>query len=163
MKKSYTRQETKLNNRHDNFENVNNALSESLKSKQSDRVLTLRAIVSAKKDKEIEKRTQDKKEVTDEDMISILNKMLKQRKESVEMYQKASRQDLVDKENNEIKIIEEFLPQQLSQEEVEKVCNEAISNIGASSLKDMGKVMAVLKEKYLGKMDFSLAGKDIKG
>ena len=144
------------------FENVNNALSESLKSKQSDRVLTLRAIVSAKKDKEIEKRTQDKKEVTDEDMISILNKMLKQRKESVEMYQKASRQDLVDKENSEIKIIEEFLPQQLSKEEVEKVCNEAISNIGASSLKDMGNVMAVLKEKYLGKMDFSLAGKILK-
>ncbi|WP_440695560.1 GatB/YqeY domain-containing protein [Candidatus Pelagibacter sp. HIMB109] len=144
------------------FENVNNALSESLKSKQSDRVLTLRAIVSAKKDKEIEKRTQDKKEVTDEDMISILNKMLKQRKESIEMYQKASRQDLVDKENAEIKIIEEFLPQQFSQEEVEKVCNEAISNIGASSLKDMGKVMAVLKEKYLGKMDFSLAGKILK-
>ncbi|MCI5053705.1 MAG: GatB/YqeY domain-containing protein [Pelagibacteraceae bacterium] len=144
------------------FENVNNALSESLKSKQSGRVLTLRAIVSAKKDKEIEKRTQDKKEVTDEDMISILNKMLKQRKESVEMYQKASRQDLVDKENAEIKIIEEFLPQQLSQEEVEKVCNEAISNTGASSLKDMGKVMAVLKEKYLGKMDFSLAGKILK-
>ena len=144
------------------FENVNNALSESLKSKQSDRVLTLRAIVSAKKDKEIEKRTQDQKDGTDEDMISILNKMLKQRKESVEMYQKASRQDLVDKENTEIKIIEEFLPQQLSQEEVQKVCNEVISNVGASSLKDMGKVMAVLKEKYLGKMDFSLAGKLLK-
>jgi uncharacterized protein YqeY len=144
------------------FENVNNALSDSLKSKQSERVLTLRAIVSAKKDKEIEKRTQDNKEVTDEDMISILNKMLKQRKESVEMYQKASRQDLVDKENAEIKIIEEFLPQQLSQKEIEKVCLEAISNIGASSLKDMGKVMASLKEKYLGKMDFSLAGKILK-
>jgi len=144
------------------FENVNNALSDSLKSKQSERVLTLRAIVSAKKDKEIEKRTQDNKEVTDEDMISILNKMLKQRKESVEMYQKASRQDLVDKENAEIKIIEEFLPQQLNQEEIEKVCLETISNIGASSLKDMGKVMASLKEKYLGKMDFSLAGKILK-
>ena len=144
------------------FENVSKALSDSLKSKQSERVLTLRAIVSAKKDKEIEKRTQDNKQVTDEDMISILNKMLKQRKESVEMYQKASRQDLVDKENAEIKIIEEFLPQQLSQEEIEKVCLEAISNIGASSLKDMGKVMASLKEKYLGKMDFSLAGKILK-
>ena len=85
------------------FENVNKALSEALKNKQSDRVLTLRAIVSAKKDKEIEKRTSDKKEVTNEDMISILNKMLKQRKESVEMYQKAKRQDLVDKENNFLK------------------------------------------------------------
>ena len=103
------------------FEKVNNALSNSLKSKQSERVLTLRAVISAKKDKEIEKRTQQNKEVTDEDMISILNKMLKQRKESVEMYLKANRQDLVDKENNEIKIIEEFLPQQLSSDEVEKI------------------------------------------
>ena len=144
------------------FENVNKALNESLKNKQSDRVLTLRAIISAKKDKEIEKRTQDKKEVTDDDMISILNKMLKQRKESVEMYQKASRQDLVDKENVEINIIKEFLPEQLSSEEVEKVCVEAISNVDASSLKDMGKAMNTLKEKYLGKMDFSLAGKILK-
>ena len=76
MKKSYTRQETKLDNRMSIFENVNKALSESLKNKQSERVLTLRAIVSAKKDKEIEKRTSDKKEVTNDDMISILNKML---------------------------------------------------------------------------------------
>ena len=101
----------------------------------------MRAVISAKKDKEIEKRTQENKEVTDEDMISILNKMLKQRKESVEMYLKANRQDLVDKENNEIKIIKEFLPQQLSSDEVEKICSEAISAIGASSIKDMGKVM----------------------
>ena len=144
------------------FENVNKALTNSLKSKQSDRVLTIRAIVSAKKDKEIEKRTQDKKEVTDEDMISILNKMLKQRKESVEMYLKASRQDLADKENSEIKIIEEFLPNQLNSEEVEKACVEAISESGASSLKDMGKVMQTLKMKYLGTMDFSLAGKILK-
>ena len=144
------------------FENVNKALSESLKNKQSDRVLTLRAIISAKKDKEIEKRTQKTKEVTDEDMIAILNKMLKQRRESVDMYQKASRKDLVDKENLEIKIIEEFLPKQLSEEEVNKACLEAISNAGASSLKDMGKVMGILKEKYLGKIDFSLAGKILK-
>ena len=95
-------------------------------------------------------------------MIAILNKMLKQRRESVDMYQKASRQDLVDKENLEIKIIEEFLPKQLSEEEVNKACLEAISNAGASSLKDMGKVMGILKEKYLGKMDFSLAGKILK-
>ena len=144
------------------FEKVNNALSNSLKSKQSERVLTLRAVISAKKDKEIEKRTQENKEVTDEDMISILNKMLKQRKESVEMYLKANRQDLVDKENNEIKIIEEFLPKQLSSDEVEKICSEAISVVGASSIKDMGKVMQSLKEKYLGQMDFSLAGKILK-
>lgn len=144
------------------FKNVNKALNESLKNKQSDRVLTLRAIVSAKKDKEIEKRTSDKKEVSNEDMISILNKMLKQRNESLEMYHKAERQDLADKENNEIKIIKEFLPQQLSNDEVEKACVEAISKSEASSLKDMGKVMQILKNKHFGRIDFSLAGKILK-
>ena len=144
------------------LDNVNKALSDSMKSKESERVLTLRSIISAKKDKEIEKRTQDKKDITDEDMIAIINKMLKQRKESVEMYSKANRSDLVEKENSEIKILEEFLPQQLSEDEVTKVCDEAIASIGAESLKDMGKVMNKLKEEYLGKMDFSLAGKLLK-
>ena len=144
------------------LDNVNKALSDSMKSKESERVLTLRSIISAKKDKEIEKRTQDKKDITDEDMIAIINKMLKQRKESVEMYSKANRADLVEKENSEIKILEEFLPQQLSEDEVTKVCDEAIASTGAESLKDMGKAMNKLKEKYLGKMDFSLAGKLLK-
>ena len=144
------------------LDNVNKALSVSMKSKESERVLTLRSIISAKKDKEIEKRTQDKKDITDEDMIAIINKMLKQRKESVEMYSKANRTDLVEKENSEIKILEEFLPQQLSQDEVTKVCDEAIASTGAESLKDMGKVMNKLKEEYLGRMDFSLAGKLLK-
>ena len=144
------------------LDNVNKALSDSMKSKESERVLTLRSIISAKKDKEIEKRTQDKKDITDEDMIAIINKMLKQRKESVEMYSKANRADLVEKENSEIKILEEFLPQQLSQDEVTKVCDEAIASTGAESLKDMGKVMNKLKEEYLGRMDFSLAGKLLK-
>ena len=144
------------------LDNVNKALSDSMKSKESERVLTLRSIISAKKDKEIEKRTQDKKDITDEDMIAIINKMLKQRKESVEMYSKANRTDLVEKENSEIKILEEFLPQQLSEDEVTKVCDEAIASTGAESLKDMGKVMNKLKEEYLGRMDFSLAGKLLK-
>ena len=144
------------------LDNVNKALSVSMKSKESERVLTLRSIISAKKDKEIEKRTQDKKDITDEDMIAIINKMLKQRKESVEMYSKANRTDLVEKENSEIKILEEFLPQQLSEDEVTKVCDEAIASTGAESLKDMGKVMNKLKEEYLGRMDFSLAGKLLK-
>ena len=144
------------------LDNVNKALSSSMKSKESERVLTLRTIISAKKDKEIEKRTQDKKDITDEDMISILNKMMKQRKESIEMYSKANRSDLVDKENFEINILEEFLPSQLTEQEIEKVCSEAIASLGASTLKDMGKVMQKLKEQYLGKMDFSLAGKLLK-
>lgn len=144
------------------LDNVNKALSSSMKSKESERVLTLRTIISAKKDKEIEKRTQDKKDITDEDMISILNKMMKQRKESIEMYSKANRSDLVDKENFEINILEEFLPSQLTEQEIEKVCSETIASLGASTLKDMGKVMQKLKEQYLGKMDFSLAGKLLK-
>ena len=144
------------------LDNVNKALSSSMKSKESDRVLTLRTIISAKKDKEIEKRTQDKKDITDEDMISILNKMMKQRKESIEMYSKANRSDLVDKENFEINILEEFLPSQLTEQEIEKVCSETIASLGASTLKDMGKVMQKLKEQHLGKMDFSLAGKLLK-
>ena len=144
------------------LDNVNKALSSSMKSKESDRVLTLRTIISAKKDKEIEKRTQDKKDITDEDMISILNKMMKQRKESIEMYSKANRSDLVDKENFEINILEEFLPSQLTEQEIEKVCSETIASLGASTLKDMGKVMQKLKEQYLGKMDFALAGKLLK-
>ena len=144
------------------LDNVNKALSSSMKSKESERVLTLRTIISAKKDKEIEKRTQDKKDITDEDMISILNKMMKQRKESIEMYSKANRSDLVDKENFEINILEEFLPSQLTEQEIEKVCSETIASLGASTLKDMGKVMQKLKEQYLGKMDFSLAGKILK-
>ena len=144
------------------LDNVNKALSNSMKSKESERVLTLRTIISAKKDKEIEKRTQDKKDITDEDMISILNKMMKQRKESIEMYSKANRSDLVDKENFEINILEEFLPSQLTEQEIEKVCSETIASLGASTLKDMGKVMQKLKEQYLGKMDFALAGKLLK-
>ena len=144
------------------LDNVNKALSSSMKSKESERVLTLRTIISAKKDKEIEKRTQDKKDITDEDMISILNKMMKQRKESIEMYSKANRSDLVDKENFEINILEEFLPSQLTEQEIEKVCSETIASLGASTLKDMGKVMQKLKEQYLGKMDFALAGKLLK-
>ncbi|MEK9959290.1 MAG: GatB/YqeY domain-containing protein [Pelagibacteraceae bacterium] len=144
------------------LENVNKALNDAIKNKDTARTITLRSIISAKKDKEIEKRTQDKKEVTDEDIIGILNKMLKQRKESIEMYQKGSRQDLAEKELLEVKILEEFLPKQMSEQEVLTACDEAIKKVGASSLKDMGKVMQELKKSFLGQMDFSLAGKCLK-
>ena len=141
---------------------IDKSLTDALKNKDQDRTLTLRSIISQKKQKEIEKRTQDKKNITDEDMILILNKMVKQRRESIELYKQGGRQDLVDKETNELKIIQEYLPEQLSEEEIKEICEQAINNLKASSLKDMGKVMGIIKSKYKGSVDLSVAGKILK-
>ena len=141
---------------------IDKSLTEALKNKDQDRTLTLRSIISQKKQKEIEKRTQDKKNITDEDMILILNKMVKQRRESIELYKQGGRQDLADKETKELKIIQEYLPEQLSEEEIKKICEQAINNLKASSLKDMGKVMGIIKSKYKGSVDLSIAGKILK-
>lgn len=141
------------------FKKITLDLNEAIKAKNSERVLTLRSIVSQKKDKEIELRTSDQKEVLDSDIISILNKMMKQRKESIEMYEKGGRIDLIEKEKLEIQVIEDFLPEQMSDDEIAQSCKDAISKSGAQSIKDMGKVMQILKNKYLGKMDFAKAGK----
>lgn len=141
---------------------IDKSLTDALKNKDQDRTLTLRSIISQKKQKEIEKRTQDKKNITDEDMILILNKMVKQRRESIELYKQGGRQDLVDKETKELKIIQEYLPEQLSEEEIKEICEQAINNLKASSLKDMGKVMGTIKSKYKGSVDLSIAGKILK-
>ena len=141
---------------------IDKSLTEALKNKDQDRTLTLRSIISQKKQKEIEKRTQDKKNITDEDMILILNKMVKQRRESIELYKQGGRQDLVDKETKELKIIQEYLPEQLSEEEITKICEQSINNLKASSLKDIGKVMGIIKSKYKGTVDLSIAGKILK-
>jgi len=141
---------------------IDKSLTDALKNKDQDRALTLRSIISQKKQKEIEKRTQDKKNITDEDMILILNKMVKQRRESIELYKQGGRQDLVDKETKELKIIQEYLPEQLSEEEIKEICEQAINNLKASSLKDMGKVMGIIKSKYKGSVDLSIAGKILK-
>ena len=141
---------------------INKSLTDALKNKDQDRTLTLRSKISQKKQKEIEKRTQDKKNITDEDMILILNKMVKQRRESIELYKQGGRQDLVDKETKELIIIQEYLPEQLSEEEIKKICEQTINNLKASSLKDMGKVMGIIKSKYKGTVDLSIAGKILK-
>ncbi len=141
---------------------INLSLSDALKKKEAARALTLRSIISQKKDKEIELRTGEQKEILDTDIINILNKMLKQRKESIEMYQKGARNDLIEKEKFEISVIEEFLPKQMSDEEIQKSCKDAINESGANNIKDMGKVMKILKDKYLGTMDFAKAGKILK-
>jgi len=144
------------------FEKINLSLNESIKKKEADRVLTLRSIVSQKKDKEIELRATDQKEILDSDVVNILNKMMKQRKESIEMYEKGNRGDLAEKEKFEISVIEEFLPKQMSDAEIVKSCKEAITESQAQSIKDMGKAMKILKDKYLGTMDFAKAGKILK-
>jgi uncharacterized protein YqeY len=144
------------------FEKINLSLNESIKKKEPDRVLTLRSIVSQKKDKEIELRATDQKEILDSDVVNILNKMMKQRKESIEMYEKGNREDLAEKEKFEISVIEEFLPKQMSDDEIVKSCKEAITESQAQSIKDMGKAMKILKDKYLGTMDFAKAGKILK-
>lgn len=144
------------------FEKINLSLNESIKKKEADRVLTLRSIVSQKKDKEIELRATNQKEILDSDVVNILNKMMKQRKESIEMYEKGNRGDLADKEKFEISVIEEFLPKQMSDDEIVKSCKEAITESQAQSIKDMSKAMKILKDKYLGTMDFAKAGKILK-
>jgi uncharacterized protein YqeY len=144
------------------FEKINLSLNESIKKKEADRVLTLRSIVSQKKDKEIQLRATDQKEILDSDVVNILNKMMKQRKESIEMYEKGNRGDLAEKEKFEISVIEEFLPKQMSDDEIVKSCKEAITESQAQSIKDMGKAMKILKDKYLGTMDFAKAGKILK-
>ena len=107
-------------------------------------------------------RATDQKEILDSDVVNILNKMMKQRKESIEMYEKGNRGDLAEKEKFEISVIEEFLPKQMSDDEIVKSCKEAITESQAQSIKDMGKAMKILKDKYLGTMDFAKAGKILK-
>jgi len=142
------------------LDKINTQLKESALKQDKDKVLTLRLIISALKDKEIEKRGAGLKDtsIKDEDVITVFNKMLKQRRESLEIYKKASRNDLAEKENKEINIIQEFLPKQLDDNDIKKVCESAIKEAGAASIKDMGKVMAILKSKYSGSIDLSKAG-----
>ena len=141
---------------------IEEKLNKALKAKDKNTYPTLRLVVSAIKDAEIASRTKDQKEMSDSDLISILKKMIKQRKESCEVYKKAGRSELLDNETKEIEIISAFLPKQLSEEETKKICEEAIKSSGASSMKDMGKVMGLLKSKYADSLDFSKVSSIIK-
>ena len=146
------------------LDKINAQLKESALKQDKDKVLTLRLIISALKDKEIEKRGAGVKDtsIKDDDVITVFNKMLKQRRESLDIYKKASRDDLAEKESKEINIIQEFLPKQLDDNDTKKACESAIKETGAASIKDMGKVMAILKSKYSGSIDFSKAGAFLK-
>ena len=134
---------------------IEEKLNSALKAKDKNTYPTLRLIISAIKDAEIAKRSKGVKEIADSDINAILKKMVKQRNESCEVYKKAGRDELLESELKEMEIINAFLPTQLSEEETKKICQETIKSVGASSTKDMGKVMGALKAKHADTIDFS--------
>ena len=145
-------------------EKINQQFNAALKNKNKTLVSTLRLILAAIKERDIANRTSGKKEeVKDQEIIKVLQKMKKQRQDSADLYKKGGRQELLNIEEEEIKIIDTFLPKQLSEEETKKICKEIIESVGASSIKDMGKIMGTLKKKYSDSIDFSKANIIIKG
>lgn len=142
-------------------EHFTSQLKEAMKAGQKRRVDTIRMITAGLKDKDIEARGQGKT-VSDADILALLQKMVKSRQESLEIYEKAGRTDLATQESEEIAIIQSFLPQQIGEAEVEAAIGAAIAETGAASIKDMGKVVAALKSKYAGRMDFGKASAQVK-
>ena len=137
-------------------EKINEQFNIALKSKNKTLVSTLRLVLSAIKERDISNRTNEKREpVKDEEIIKALLRMKKQRQESADLYNKGGRQELSEAELSEIKIIDTFLPKQLNEEDTKKICKETIELLGASSMKDMGKIMGLLKKKYSDSIDFS--------
>ena len=134
-----------------------------LKAKDKTKISTYRLILSSMKDLDISNRSgPNKKETDDEDIKKLLKKMIKQRSESIELYKKNNRKDLQEIEESEVDVISQYLPKQLSEEETKKICIEIINSTGASSIKDMGKVMGELKKNNPDSIDFSKAGAVIK-
>ena len=141
---------------------IEEKLSQSLKSKNKNLYPTLRLMVSAIKDAEIANRGKESKGLTDQDITSLLKKMIKQRNESCEVYKKAGRTELLESETKEIEVISSFLPKQLSEEDTKKLCEDVVKKVGATSVKDMGKVMGELKKTHADVLDFSKVGSIIK-
>ena len=140
-------------------ETIQTEYKNALKSKDKVKISTYRLILSSIKDLDIINRSgPDKKETDDEDIKKLFKKMVKQRAESIEIYKKNNRTDLLEIEQNEYDIINNYLPKQLSEEDTKKICEETISKLGASSIKDMGKVMGELKKNYADELDFAKAG-----
>ena len=144
-------------------ETIETEYKSALKAKDKTKISTYRLILSSIKDLDISNRSgPDKKETDDEDIKKLLKKMVKQRAESIDIYKKNNRSDLLEIEQNEYNILTGFLPKQLSDEETKKICGEIISKLGASSLKDMGRVMGELKKLHADEIDFAKAGPLIK-
>ena len=138
---------------------LDKSLKDAMRARDAQKISTIRLINAAIKDRDIAIRSEDNLEgVSDEEILSILSKMIKQRKESAKQYEEGGRLELAQQELEEIEIIENFLPRQLDLNEIEQIVKKIILDINANSLRDMGKVMSLLKENYSGKMDFGKAG-----
>jgi uncharacterized protein len=143
-------------------DDINNALKEAMKAKNERAVSTLRMVNSTLKNADIEARGTGKPALTDSDVLPLLQKMIKQRQESVEMYQKGNRADLVKQEQEEIAVIAAYLPKQMSDAEMTAAIEAAIKDSGAAGMKDMGKVIGALKGQYAGQMDMAKASGMVK-
>lgn len=143
-------------------EEITNQLKDAMINKNTNLVNTLRLIKASIKDKDIIAKGNGKGEITNQEIISVLQTMIKQRKASIDMYLSGNREDLVKKEESEIEIISNFLPDQLSSQEIETIINELIKSSGASSIKNIGDVIKLIKEKYEGRIDLGVASKLIK-
>ena len=145
-------------------EKINKQFNTALKSQNKTLISTLRLVLAAIKERDIANRSSGKREeVKDQEIVKILQKMKKQRQDAAELYKKGERPELLAAEEAEIKIVDTFLPKQLSEEETQKICKEIIESTGASSIKDMGKIMGPLKQKYSDSIDFSKANIIVKG
>lgn len=144
-------------------EDINQALKSAMKAKDQRATSTLRLILAAIKDRDIAARGQGNPDgISDADVMKVLQTMVKQRQESIELYHKGGRQDLVEQESQEIRIIRDFLPEQMSEAETAAAVAETARELGASGLKDMGRTMAALRERYAGRMDFAKASAQLK-
>ena len=145
-------------------EKINEQFNIALKNKNKTLVSTLRLILAGIQGRDIANRKGNNKEVIkDPEIIKLLRKMKKQGQDSADLYEKGGRQELLDAEKEEIKIIDSFLPRQLSEEETKKICKQVVESLGASSIKDMGKIMGSLKQKYADTVDFSKVNVIVKG
>lgn len=143
-------------------EELQKTLKESMLAKDTQKVGAVRLIIAGMKEKDVDARGKGQKEASEADLLSMMQNMIKQRRDSIDMYLKGNRQDLADKEQAEIKVIEMFLPKQMNDAEMLAAVKAAMAETGASSMKDMGKVMGVLKGKYAGQMDFGKVSAVIK-
>lgn len=142
---------------------IRDALKAALKAREERRLATVRLILAALKDRDIAARgAGGREEITDDEILNLLQTMIKQRRESIALYAQGKRQDLVDQETQEIKVIEEFLPKQLSEKEMTEAVKETIASLEATTIKDMGRIMAALKQRYAGQMDFAKASVIVK-
>ncbi len=144
-------------------EQINDSLKEAMKAKDQKRVGTLRLINAALKDRDIAARTETSRELLgDDEILSLLAKMIKQREDSIQAYEAGNRPELAAAERDEIAVIRGFMPKQMSAEEAKAAISKVIADVGAASIKDMGKVMAALKERFAGQMDFGKASGAVK-